>query len=253
MSWWAHSVFEYRGAVALIAWIFWVLVSITLHELAHGWAALWQGDRTPVEQDRMTLNPLVHMGPQSLLLFAICGIAWGMMPVNPHRFRDGRRGDVYVSAAGPAMNLALAALCVALQAVWLKVVPADSPAYGGGATFLFYGTYLNLFLAPFNLMPIPPLDGAHILAGLSRRVHEIYSQPQAQMIGLFLFIAIFFLSPVGGLLWDAVRWTTHGVTDGVGGLVGNPPIGHVMLADRMDISVEALQEILANPPSDGLD
>ena len=60
MSWWAHSVFEHRGAVALIAWIFWVLVSITLHELAHGWAALWQGDRTPVEQDRMTFNPLVH-------------------------------------------------------------------------------------------------------------------------------------------------------------------------------------------------
>ena len=80
MSWWVHHVVETRGAVVLVAWIFWVILSIVLHELAHGWAALWQGDDTPRRLGRMTMNPLVHMGGTSLLIFAIIGIAWGVMP-----------------------------------------------------------------------------------------------------------------------------------------------------------------------------
>ena len=82
-----------------------------LHELAHGWAAIWLGDQTPVRQGRMTGNPLVHMGPWSLLMLAVAGIAWGQMPIDRTRLR-GRHGEAIVAAAGPAMNvlLALAAL-----------------------------------------------------------------------------------------------------------------------------------------------
>ena len=76
MNWWVHNYWQAGMRIELISQIFWVLFAITLHELAHGWAAIWQGDRTPIEMNRMTANPLVQMGPHSLLIFALCGIAW---------------------------------------------------------------------------------------------------------------------------------------------------------------------------------
>ncbi|MBT5381502.1 MAG: site-2 protease family protein, partial [Phycisphaerae bacterium] len=91
-----------------MSWIFWVLLSITLHELAHGWAAIWEGDKTPIETGHMSANPVVHMGRFSLIVFALIGFAWGLMPVRPWRFRHGRLGEAIVAIAGPAMNLALA-------------------------------------------------------------------------------------------------------------------------------------------------
>ncbi len=227
-TWWVADYAQRGEYVVLLSWIFWVLFSITLHELAHGWAAIWQGDRTPIELDRMTMNPLVQMGPNSLIVFALCGIAWGAMPVNPMRFRDGRKGDIYVSAAGPAMNVALGLICVVLLIIWLKVWPQGSNLYHNVATFLFYGVGLNLILAPFNLLPIPPLDGSHILAGLSYRARELYSHPHAPMIGMFLFVAIFFLSPVGDLLFG-FGWMAAALLVDLGGLaLGNPSIADVL-------------------------
>lgn len=214
--------------VELVSWVFWVLFSITLHELAHGWAAIWQGDRTPIEQERMTFNPIVHMGPHSLIMFALCGIAWGVMPVNPHRFRDGRRGDVYVSAAGPAMNVAIAIVCVVLVTVWLRIGPSDSPLYRNAAVFLSSGAWLNIVLAMLNILPIPPLDGAHILAGLSRSARRILEKPEAAMIGFFIFIAVFFMTPVGGLLWLVARVVTYVAVDTLGAMLGNPSVMDVL-------------------------
>ena len=97
MSWWVHEEFRAGGLVAVLSWAFWVIFSITLHELGHGWAAIRQGDDTPRRFGRMTLNPLVHMGVPSLVMFALIGIAWGAMPVEPSRFRWGRRGRVLAS------------------------------------------------------------------------------------------------------------------------------------------------------------
>ena len=81
-GWWVHSLVQDGRIVELISWIFWVILSITLHELAHGWVALWQGDDTPRITGRMTANPVVHMGPMSLLVFAVTGgappVATGM-------------------------------------------------------------------------------------------------------------------------------------------------------------------------------
>src|SRR5688572_29409894 len=106
-GWWMGNLAAQREYALLVSWIFWVLFSITLHELAHGWAALWQGDDTPRRLGRMTPNPIVHMGWVSLLMFAIVGIAWGVMPVDPSRFRWKRKGRTIVYGAGPAMNVAL--------------------------------------------------------------------------------------------------------------------------------------------------
>jgi Zn-dependent protease len=238
--WWVHELYQQGLVIELVAWIFWVLLSITLHELAHGWTALWQGDDTPNRMDRLTANPLVHMGPHALIMFAVCGIAWGAMPVNPGRFRDGRRGDILVSAAGPAMNLLLGALCLLGLLLWMRLVSEDAEAYRYGVVVLHSGIALNLILAPFNLLPIPPLDGAHILAGFWRRARRWLEHPQAPMIGLFVFAGVFFMSPVGGYLIDAAWSGTDRVVDLAGRPLGNPPIIWA-IADEEDR--EALREL----------
>ena len=75
-GWWVADMWS-ESPARLISWVFWVILSVTLHELAHGVAALWQGDRTPEETGHMTWNPLVHMGQWSLIMFVLVGIAWG--------------------------------------------------------------------------------------------------------------------------------------------------------------------------------
>jgi Zn-dependent protease len=229
MSWWVGDLAGAGRYIELISWIFWVLLSVTLHELAHGWAAIWQGDDTPVRLNRMTANPVVHMGPQSLIMFALCGIAWGMMPVNPYNFRNRRWGDVYVSAAGPAMNLLLAAVCLVLVTLWLRVAPAGTePLYRNGAEFLFTGMWLNLILAVLNLLPIPPLDGSKVLSGFSSRARALFEHPQAGLFGMFAFIVIFFMSPIGSILFGMAWGVATTLTDAVGSLVGNPGIREVL-------------------------
>ena len=150
------------------------------------------------------------------------------MPVNPHRFRDGHRGDIYVAAAGPAMNLLIGLVCVVAVTLWLRLIPDSTVLYRNGAVFLFYGLWLNLILAPFNLLPIPPLDGAHILAGFSPRARELFGHPQAALIGLFIFLAIFFMSPMGDIFFDVAWGGAQSLVDAVGRLADNPPIGRVM-------------------------
>lgn len=201
-AWWVENYINAGLGILLVAHIFWVIASITLHELAHGWAAIWQGDRTPIVTGHMTANPIVHMGWMSLLLFALCGIAWGLMPVDPSRFRS-RYGDLYVSAAGPLMNIALAAVCAVAGAIWSVTIDEGSGLYQNGYEFFYVGCALNILLAVFNLLPIPPLDGSHILASLSYKAREFFSNPQAAMFGTFIFLAIFFMTPVGGMLWGA--------------------------------------------------
>ncbi len=190
--WWVHSVYETQGPVALMSWIFWVLLSITLHELAHGWAAIWEGDRTPIETGHMSANPVVHMGGFSLIVFAVIGVAWGLMPVNPSRFRHRRWGDAIVAGAGPVMNLALAFIALTVLGVWSRIDPSMlSPQAADWKvhvqTFLMLGGWLNLVLFALNLLPVPPLDGSRLLAACSRTIRGWYQHPNAGMIGLALF------------------------------------------------------------------
>lgn len=228
MHWWVSDLAQNGHYVELISWVFWVLLSITLHELGHGWAAIRQGDDTPVRLNRMTANPVVHMGVPSLVIFALCGIAWGAMPVNPHRFRNRRWGEVLVSAAGPAVNLLLAAACVVLLTAWIRLGPEGTALYRNAATFLYTGVFLNLVLAPFNLLPVPPLDGATILGGIFPRIRELYSHPQAAIFGLFAFLAVFFMSPVGDIFFEVAGLGARGLVNAAGAVVGNPPLAHAV-------------------------
>lgn len=219
MSWWVHELWQAGLYVELVSWIFWVLFSITLHELAHGWAAIWQGDTTPIVQQRMTLNPVVHMGPMSLIMFAVIGIAWGVMPVDPSRFRWKRRGRIVVAGAGPAMNLLLAFITLTAAALWEVYGPRSNVNLDNNVrTFLTTGGWLNLTLAMFNLLPVPPLDGADVLAGISFRFYRWIQNPQMQQIGFFIFLVIF-LSGIGGLFFGVAMNMSHAYVDLLTGLL----------------------------------
>lgn len=211
-SWWVSNWYQIGGPFLIVAWVVVVVGSITLHELAHGWAAIWCGDRTPIETGHMTWNPVVHMGLPSLIMFALVGIAWGLMPVNPARFR-GRFDDALVALAGPAMNIFLAALAIVLGAAWIalgSIAPAiviSDKVFVDGQMFLRLAAALNIALAILNLLPAPPLDGSRVLATFWPRYREIIDGPNGQNIALFsLIILVYFggryMYPIGFDLTD---------------------------------------------------
>ncbi|MFO0875053.1 MAG: site-2 protease family protein [Phycisphaerales bacterium] len=201
-GWWVHQMWEQGGMLLVFAWVFWVICSIVLHELAHGWVALWQGDDTPRRLGRMTINPLVHMGGTSLIVFALVGIAWGVMPTNPSNYRWGRRGHIAVAAAGPAMNIALAVAAMIGAGLVVRHGDPTSQTSANLELFLTIGGMLNVMLACFNLLPAPPLDGAMILAGFSDRVWRWVHMPNAPFIGLAIMM-LFFSTDIDQLLY---RW-----------------------------------------------
>jgi len=219
MRWWVLDLYQAGLYVELISWIFWMIFSITLHELGHGWAAIWQGDDTPIVQQRMTFNPMVHMGPMSLLTFALIGIAWGLMPVDPSRFRWRRRGRIVVWGAGPAINLLLAFITLTATALWERHHVGNPNLYDNVHVFLTTGGWLNLALAMFNLLPVPPLDGAGILSGMSFTFYRWYQNPQAQQIGWFILLAIF-MSGIGGLFYLAAENMAQTYVDAIASLLG---------------------------------
>jgi len=153
-----------------------LLFSLTVHEMAHAWTADRLGDPTARLLGRVSLNPLVHADPVGTVLFPLIAmitgaplIGWAKpVPVNVRQLRHHRRDYVLVAAAGPASNLVMAVTAGCLPAV-LPISPQTLDAANVSAplaTFLSQAMRLNVLLAVFNMIPIPPLDGGNVLAGL---------------------------------------------------------------------------------------
>jgi len=189
-----------------------LLVSVVAHEYAHGYAALRQGDSTAAELGRLTFNPIKHIDPwMSLLLPAMLWFGSGgqfvfggakPVPVNPNNFRNYRRGDIVVSSAGVVANSVLFVVFLAL-AVAVGVAGRMSP-FGLEAwiilqRMMLFGIWINALLAFFNLIPIPPLDGSHILyhflpPNLAQKYRELARYGFLILLGMmFLFREYFFL------------------------------------------------------------
>ena len=159
-----------------------LLFSVVVHEVAHGMMALRLGDPTARDMGRLTLNPVPHIdliGSIAIPLLSILAagqvfIAWAKpVPVNPLYFEDRRRGDILVSVAGPLSNLVMALVCALGYVVAIRLFGRTDAADGFSALvrgfiihMLSAGVTLNVFLAVFNLIPVPPLDGSHVLASL---------------------------------------------------------------------------------------
>lgn len=179
-------IFGNYSLTSIVASILAVLVAITFHEVAHGYVAYLLGDNTAKDQGRLTLNPVAHLDPVGALLMLVVGFGWAKpVPVNAFYFKGDRtKGMMLVSVAGPATNLILAFIFTIVNryAQWQPL-----------AYFSYLCVFLNLYLAIFNLIPIPPLDGSKILAGfLPRQIAYQYLNAMERYGFLILFVLIVF-------------------------------------------------------------
>lgn len=195
--------FPYLLQAALMAVV--LLFSIVVHEVAHGYVALLNGDPTARMLGRITLNPVPHIDPVGtiilplLLLLSQAGIIFGWakpVPVNPLNYRNYRWGEFAVSAAGPISNLVLAAIF----SIMLRMGLANP----GLMQLAYFGVSINIFLALFNLVPIPPLDGSHILAlFLPRELARLYDH--LQPVGFILILILFYTGILGAIIMPLYR------------------------------------------------
>jgi Zn-dependent protease len=155
-----------------VTYLILLVLSLTVHEFAHAWAAWRLGDDTAALAGRLTLNPIPHIDPLGTLILPLLGVPFGWakpVPVNPSRFRRDvsmSTGDIITSAAGPLSNLLLAVLAAVALGVLARFAPGVVHNGSGAFEFLRGLMFVNTALMIFNLLPIPPLDGGHVAANL---------------------------------------------------------------------------------------
>ena len=184
-----------------------LLFSMVAHEYAHGYAALKQGDTTAYSLGRLTWNPIPHIDLFMTILLPLVtyfttGIAFGgakPVPVVPRNYRNFKRGDIIVSLAGVTTNFIIAICCIPL--IMLvgglgRALPVLSQTAAILQAMLLYGVLINLALAAFNLIPIPPLDGSHVFKYILPPAWALNYQRLGAQGLLILFLLISFGSPI---------------------------------------------------------
>jgi Zn-dependent protease len=176
-----------------------LLYSVIFHELAHGWVAYRMGDPTAKSLGRLSFNPLKHLDPLGTIMLFIFGFGWAKpVPVNFTRLRSKRTGMILVSSAGIIANMLLAASAIFINRL-LSPSPSSILAY-----LLYYLAQINIILAAFNLIPLPPLDGSKILMGFaSPRVQNYLFR--LERYGFFIIIALLYLDVLDPVI-NFFRW-----------------------------------------------
>ncbi len=206
-----------------------LLLGVIVHEIAHGYIAYKFGDPTPKLAGRLSLDPMVHLDPFYSIFLPIILIAMGSnivfgmakpVPINPNNFKDYKRGIRYVSLAGPISNLIIAFLAGNILGILVFISKTYMPTLMYNSIFVIindiikYAININIFLAFFNLLPIPPLDGSKVLASfLSHRNMQRFLKLDQYGI-LIIFFLIYFagsvfwsiLSPLQNFFWKICLW-----------------------------------------------
>ncbi len=185
-----------------------LLIALTVHEYSHGRMAYHLGDPTAKASGRLTLNPIDHMDPIGLLVLAMFGFGWAKpVPVNPvnfHRSIDMRKGMLLVSLAGPASNLLMAFVFMGVSVVYVQFFQAIN-AFNVNVIMMYthpvlhYIILINIFLAIFNLFPVPPLDGSRIIRAILPRKYERYFNYMDQY-GFIVLLLLVFTGIVGTIV-----------------------------------------------------
>ncbi|MFC1559739.1 site-2 protease family protein [Candidatus Margulisiibacteriota bacterium] len=187
------------GIEALIIRIPVILIALVIHEFAHAKSADMLGDPTPRYAGRLTLNPIPHIDPIGLLMLMVVRIGWAKpVPINPNNFKDPRTGSAIVSLAGPISNFFSAWLVASL----IRLLPFPILEINQYLTiFLINFVWISVALGVFNLLPIPPLDGSHIL--------ELFISPQTaymlRQYGFMILIFILVFPGTGYLLFAVIN------------------------------------------------
>lgn len=189
-----------------------IILSAVFHEYSHSWAAYRLGDNTAKDAGRLTLNPLVHIDPMGtiiiplfLLLYANIFIGWAKpVPYNPYNLRDQKYGSLKVGFAGPAANLSIAVILGIILRFFSDYLLISNLAPPIFIMLLSVIVYINIFLALFNLLPFPPLDGSKIFADLFPKQWRYFMS--SGFIGIFLALAIafFILPPIAQFVFKLI-------------------------------------------------
>ncbi|OHA99996.1 MAG: hypothetical protein A3E93_00485 [Candidatus Zambryskibacteria bacterium RIFCSPHIGHO2_12_FULL_43_12b] len=186
-----------------------LIMSVVIHEVSHGYAAYFQGDKTAEYQGRLTLNPLMHLDIWGSLLVPIISyslggfiIGWAKpVPYNPYNLRNRRWGEAIVAAAGPASNIVMATIFGLLIRFTGVALPESFIQIAATAVFI------NILLAIFNLVPVPPLDGSKILFSLfplNMAIRSFFERYGLILVLFFIFFLWQLILPLVGLLFSLI-------------------------------------------------
>tara|TARA_Y100000758_G_scaffold152351_1_gene108142 strand:- start:1675 stop:2310 length:636 start_codon:yes stop_codon:yes gene_type:complete len=181
-----------------------LLFSLTVHEMAHALTADWYGDPTARRLGRISLNPAVHVDPVGTIMLPLLGLLAGgfvfgwakPVPVNPANLKNHRRDFLVIAAAGPASNILMAIVASQLLGLVPGGLGASEGVPGVLATFGFAMVQLNLLLAVFNMLPVPPLDGGNVLAGV---LPEAIAASYDRLVRPYGFVILIVLMATGWL------------------------------------------------------
>ena len=194
-----------------------VLIAITFHEFAHGYAAYKLGDDTAKNQGRLSLNPLAHLDPIGTLMLLVAGFGWGKpVEVNPRNYTrkiSMEKGEAIVSLAGPLMNFVLAIIFTLIYCAIYKFASTSFlvSTIGGIIMLLISSTIsINIGLGIFNLIPLPPLDGSKIIMPfLPYKAKEFFVNNE--QIFYIVFVLLLITGLAGTIITPAINWVSKGI------------------------------------------
>ncbi len=189
---------QYTGmefVIFTLAYVAVIVISLSLHEFAHGFAAYKSGDNTPKLQGRLTLNPLKHMDPIGLVCCAFFGFGWARpVQINPSNFRNVKKGTIWTSIAGVLTNFILSFLGYGLYSL-VSLINVNNYFVIFFEIFFYYMFFVNLCLAVFNFLPIYPLDGFKLIEALASYKNQ-YVEFMYKYGNLILILFVVFMDNV---------------------------------------------------------